>query len=144
MAGKKPTLTVKEVKLIKALVSGKSIGQAGMIATGSTNPQSGATQAGRMLKSVDVQEALAVAFEKHGITLDAAIEPIGKALKATKVQITGQGDQAFAEVVEDIDLQLKGSDRALKLMNVGQDRDGGGNTYNFINVAKTDKDEFGL
>ena len=143
MPTKKPTLTIKEVKLIKALVAGKSMGQAGMIATGSSTPASGATQAGRLLKSDDVQQALAIAFEKHGITLDSAVAPIGKALLATKVQITGQGDQAFAEVVEDIDLQLKGSDRALKLMGLNNN-DSGTTNYNFINVAKTDKDDFNL
>lgn len=116
-----PRLTHAEVRLIKELVSGKSKSMAGMLATGSNSLASGASQASRMLRKDDVQLALQMAFEKHGITLDSAIAPIGKALKATKVQITGQGDQAFAEVVEDVDLQLKGSDRALKLMGVNQE-----------------------
>lgn len=140
---KSPSLTLKEIKLIKAIVAGNSLGKAGMIATGSSTPQSGATQAGRMLKNDDVQAALVIAFEKHGITMDSAIAPIGKALVATKVQITGQGDQSFAEVVEDVELQLKGSDRALKLMGIGKD-DSGTTNYNFINVVETDKAEFNI
>jgi hypothetical protein len=130
---KTPKLTVKEIKLIKALVEGKSQGEAGMIATSATTRGSGATLAGRMLKKVDVQEALMASFEKHGITMDAAIAPIGKALTATKVIFMGSGDDAFAETVEDVDLQLKGSDRALKLMGIG--RDEVGQTNNFVFIA---------
>lgn len=112
---KSPKLTIREIKLIKALVDGKSQGQAGMIATNATTRASGATLAGRMLKRVDVQEALAAAFEKHGITMDAAIAPIGKALTD-----------------EDVEIQLKGSDRALKLMGIGKDEVGTTNNFVFI------------
>ncbi len=87
-----------------------------------------------------MQEALANALREHGITLDAAIAPIGRALTATKVSISGNGESAFAEVVEDIDLQLKGSDRALKLMGIGQQEV----TINFISHAQEQRNLYDL
>jgi hypothetical protein len=142
MAEPKPKkLSVKEITFIKGLVAGKSQREAGMIATGGTSLGNGAVAANRMLKKGNVQEELAKAFEKHGITMDAAIAPIGKALNAKKLRITGEGDQAMAEVVEDVELQLKGSDRALKLMGVGKDQDGG-NTYNFFQVTQQMGDKY--
>lgn len=124
---------IRKTKFIKAKAEGKTNIAAGL-AAGAPTKEAASKYAQRLSKDVHVQEAINKALLKHGITLEHAIAPIGKALKATKVQITGQGDQAFAEVVEDIELQLKGSDRALKLMGIGKDKDGGGNTYNFTQV----------
>ena len=68
--------------------------------------------ASKVLGKPHVKEALDRALVKHGITLDTAIAPIGKALTAMKQnEFTG-------EITEDIATQLKGSDRALKLMGV--------------------------
>jgi hypothetical protein len=117
MTTKPPKLTHAEVRLIKEMVAGKSKSMAGMLATGSNTLASGASQASRMLKKDDVQLALAQAFEKHGITLDTAIAPIGKGLKAVKQ------NEYTGEITEDIGTQLKASDRALKLMGIGQDRE---------------------
>ncbi len=130
---KTPKLSIRELLFIKELAAGKSQPQAALIATGSKSYSGAAVNANRMLKKVNVQEALAQALESHGITLNAAIAPIGKALTATKVQITGSGDSAMAEIVEDVDLQLKGSDRALKLMGIG--KDDAGTTNNFVFIA---------
>jgi hypothetical protein len=138
----KSKITVKEAKLIKGIAEGKTKQRAAMEAYNASTPESASSIASYALKKVDVQEALQIALRKHGITLDQAIAPIGKALNATKVQITGQGDQAFAEVVEDIDLQLKGSDRALKLMGIGQQE--GGNTFNFINIAERQRQKYDI
>lgn len=121
----KATQPIRTKKLVDAIVAGKSISEAGMIATGSNSLSSGAAQASRMLKREDVKQALAEAFEKHGITLDAAVAPIGKALKA-----------------DEIELQLKGSDRALKLMGLNGQNDNGTTNYNFINVANSDKAKY--
>lgn len=138
---KKPKLTVKETKLIKGVVAGKSQAQAAIAA--GYSPKAARVVASQTLSKPNVQEALHAALVKHGITLDQAIAPIGKALVATKILITGKDEDAFAEIVEDIDMQLKGSDRALKLMGVNN-QEGGTTNYNFINVQKQDKDEFGL
>ncbi len=121
----KPKITIKEAKLIKGIVAGKTKRQAAMEAFDVERIETAAVMASHALRKVNVQQALEEAMKKHGIDLDSAIAPIGKALKAKRIQITGSGDQMFTEEVEDVEMQLKGSDRALKLMNIGQNRDGG-------------------
>lgn len=145
MPGKKPKLTVKEAKLIQAKAKGMTNAEA-YKAAGYSMPktkEAAVVNASKVLGRPQVQEALQAALVKHGITLDTAIAPIGKALTATKVEIHGKDNEAFAEVVEDIDLQLKGSDRALKLMGISNS-EGSTVNVNFINVAKDLKDEYGI
>lgn len=138
-------LTVKEARLVKGIAQGKKKQQAGIDAGYTGKPETISATVSETLKKPKVQEALEKAFIKHGIDIDSAVAPIGKALKATKVEIHGNGEEAFAEVVEDIDMQLKGSDRALRLMNIGQNREGGTTVnLNFNNIAKQDKDDFGI
>lgn len=142
MTQRKP-LTPKEIKLVKGIAEGKTRRAAAMAAYDVKNVETASAVASEVLAKPNVQEALAAAFEKHGITIDAAIAPIGKALKATKVVIHGNGEEAFAEVVEDVELQLKGSDRVLKIMNIGQQA-GGQTVNNFLLMSSTKKDEYGF
>lgn len=139
----KQKLTVKQAKLVKGRAEGKTILQAANDANYLPNAKDEVrrVEASKTLQKPYVKEALDIAFKKHGIDLDSAIAPIGKALKATKVQIHGNGEEAFAEVVEDIDLQLKGSDRALKLMGVSS-KDENGSTYNFVQVINNKADKY--
>lgn len=139
----KQELTVKQAKLVKGRAEGKTILQAANDANYLPNAKDEVrrVEASKTLQKPYVKEALDIAFKKHGIDLDSAIAPIGKALKATKVQIHGNGEEAFAEVVEDIDLQLKGSDRALKLMGVSS-KDENGSTYNFVQVINNKADKY--
>jgi len=136
---KNPKLTVKEVRLLKALVEGKTMGEAGMIATGSTTPQSGATQAGRMLKNVDLQQELAKAFERHSITIDAATRPIADGLQATRS--IGFGEDSIE--VADHATRLKASGMAFNLMGVNRG-DSGGTINNFIIIAKDQRGKYGI
>lgn len=135
--GKTPTpnkLTVKELKLVKGIAQGKKKQQAGFDAGYTGKPETVSATVSETLKKPKVQEALQVALQKHGITLDTAIAPIGKALTAMKQnEFTG-------EITEDIQTQLKGSDRALKLMGVGQDTNN--TTNNFIQVIKEQSNKY--
>lgn len=136
-------LTYKEAKLVKAKAQGKTHIEAANIAEylPNANDHTKEVEVARTLNKPRVKEALDIAFKKHGIDLDTALAPIGKALKATKVEIHGNGEEAFAEVVEDIELQLKGSDRALKLMGVSG-KDEGGTTYNFTQIINEKADKY--
>lgn len=134
-------LTPRQSVFVKAVVEGKSNTEAAMMATGAKTKDVAKTQGHRLSTNVNVQEALAKAFKKHAISLDAAIAPIGKALKATKVVIHGNGEDAFAEVVEDLDMQLKGSDRALKLMGVSSTGD---TNITFIDMSNRGRKEYDL
>ena len=122
-----PKLTVKETKLVQAkakgLTNAKAYEEAGYSITSKATSEANTR---KVLAKPKVQEALAKALIKHGIDLDSSIAPIGKALHAMKQnEFTG-------EITEDIKTQLMGSDRALKLMGIGQDRDNG--STNFIQI----------
>jgi len=120
-----PKLTVKEAKLVQAKAKGLTHKQAAEAAGYSMRGKDTSiiSTAGQTLNKPHVKEALNIALIKHGIDLDSSIAPIGKALHAMKQnEFTG-------EITEDIKTQLMGSDRALKLMGIGQDRDGGSTHY---------------
>lgn len=96
-------LKPREIKYVKAKAEGKSNTEAAMIATGTKSINSAKTLGNRLSTNVNVQAAVAEALKKNGITLDNAIAPIGDAIRS-----------------DELDMRLKGSDRALKLMGVGQ------------------------
>ena len=109
-------LPIKQIKYVDAIAKGKSKRQAGLLA-GAITEVAADQYSNRMSKNVNVQEALAQSLAKHNINIDTAIAPIGKGLVAIKMnEFTG-------EITEDLGMQLKASDRALKLMGVGQDKD---------------------
>lgn len=125
-------LKPKEIKFIKAKAEGKTNIAAAQEATGLTNPNSAAVEANRMLKRANVQDELVKVFKKHGLDLDIAVAPIAKALKARKAVFNENTKQY--EVGDDVDMQLKGSDRLLRLMGVGNQA--GDVTINFINQSQ--------
>lgn len=96
---KKPKLTVKEAKLVKGIAQGKSKIQAARDAGYSGDGVGLSVNTNKVLKRPNVQEALELALQKAGITPELAVAPIGEALRD-----------------EDLDMRLKGSDRALRLM----------------------------
>lgn len=120
----KPKLTPKQAKFVEGIARGKTQAQSALEAYDTDNERVASAIASENLTKPVIRQALEPIFEKHNISLETAIAPIGKALTATKVVIHGNKEDAFAEVVEDLDMQLKGSDRALKLMGIGQDKSG--------------------
>jgi phage terminase small subunit len=95
----KPKLTVKQAKFVKAKAEGKTGVEAAMIAYDTTDVRTAAAISSENLTKPNIQEVLNNAMEKAGITVEAAIAPIGEALRN-----------------DELDMRLKGSDRALKLM----------------------------
>lgn len=139
----KPKLTLKQKKFITEVAKGKSGTQAALIAYDTTSVDVAKNIASETLRKPNVQEALAVAFEKHGITLDKAIKPIADGLVADKVHIVGNGEQAMAEIAPDHSIRLKASGMALRLMGADS-QETAGNTYNFVQVVQDQKDKYGL
>lgn len=95
----KPKLTVKQARIVKAKAEGKTQNSIAKEVYPNATPESGAVLVSRELKKVNVQEALEQAMQRAGITPDLALAPIGEAL-----------------LHDDLEMRLKGSDRALKLM----------------------------
>lgn len=65
-----------------------------------------------------VRNAIDEALAKQDIDIDLAIAPIGKALRA-KLAFMIDGQRVETDY-DDLDMQLKGSDRVIKLMGLGQ------------------------
>ena len=128
-------LTVKETKLVKAKAQGKTHVQAAKEAGYSTNGGYDTIEANtrKVLARENVREALAVALERQGITLERALAPIDKGLSATKQ------NEYTGEITEDLKLQLQASDRALKLMGIGQENN---TTNNFVQVIKEQTNKY--
>lgn len=141
MSAKSRELTVKEAKLVKGVAQGKPKYKAAIDA--GYSPKSAPAVASETLKKPNVQAALQEEMAKQGITLAKIVRPITDALEAERVHIVGSGDQAMAEVVPDHSIRLKASSMAQSLIGV-KAQEGGTTNYNFINIAKGDKDEFGI
>lgn len=116
-------LTIKQKKFVKAYVSTDGNGQEAAKAAYDVKSDAVArTIASENLTKPNIRFFIDQSLEKHEITLDAAIAPIAEGLKADKVSISGQGDQAFAEVTPDHSVRLKASSMALKLLGVVEDK----------------------
>jgi hypothetical protein len=112
-------MQIREAKFIEAKIAGKNDTQAAMYATGTSNKKVANVQASRIKKSPVVQTEFDKLLKQQGITLKKALKPIGKGLIAQKTIVHGKdGNDGFVEVVDDIEVQLKSSDRALKLLGI--------------------------
>lgn len=106
----KKKLTKKEVKFAKEYARNGGNGTAAALVSYETKKRKRAsTIASRTLKKPEVQATIKDELAKQNITVTRALAPIAKALTATKKDIDGS-------VVDDLDMQLKGSDRAIKLL----------------------------
>jgi hypothetical protein len=134
-------LTVKEIKLVDGIVRGKTKRQAAIDAgyTGKTIETIGVT-ASQVLRKPNVQELLAQAFERHGITIDAATKPIADGLKAEKEQFDKDGETVGTS--PDHSIRLKASGMAFNLMGIGKQT--GDVTINFINHAQEQREIYDL
>lgn len=112
-------MTEKQKKLVKAVVkNGGNKTKAGMEVYKTKKPANAQRMAAKALKQPNVQQALEKELKKQGVTLENAIAPIAKGLKAKKRDLKF-GELMFdenGEPLDDLDTQLKASDRALKLL----------------------------
>lgn len=118
-------ITPKQAKIIKSKVEGYTQNDIAKVVYPNATPESGAVLVSRELRKVNVQEALQEAMEKLNLTPERALKPIDDALDA-----------------EDLEMRLKGSDRALRLMMPRGD----GVTINqqFNVVAQEQRDKYGI
>jgi hypothetical protein len=91
----------RDIAFIKAKAEGLPNYKAAMVATGTRDQNVASVQAVRMLENVSLREKLDEVLEQKGITIEAAVAPVREAL---------DNDQ--------LDMRLKGSDRAIKLLTM--------------------------
>lgn len=114
-------LTVKERKLVKAKAEGKTVLDAANEAEYLPNAsdETRRVEAHRVLQKPHVQEALQEALAAQGITYDMIVQPVTNALKS-----------------DSIELQLKGHDRAVRLLGIKES--GSGTTVNNFGTIVTE------
>jgi len=115
-------ITPKQGRIIKAKAEGYTQNDIAKVVYPNATPESGAVLVSRELKKVNVQEALQEAMEKLNLTPERALKPIDDALNN-----------------RNLDMRLKGSDRALRLM---VPRGENPTTYNFVQVIQEQKDKY--
>lgn len=135
----KPKLTVKQAKLVKGIVEGKSQQQAAVEAGYGTTPESAAVIATETLKNVNVQEALQVALADQGITLEAIVKPIADGLTAIKSGFGKDGD--YYEIGPDHGTRLKASGMAQQIINPGGGK-GATTINNFGTIVAEMKEDY--
>ena len=134
-------LTPKEIKLVNGIAQGKTKRQAAVEAYNAKTLETASSMASEALKKPNVQEALAEAFAKHGITIDAATKPIADGLKAVKYSDI-KDQNASGELIPDHTTRLKAAGMAFNLMGVGKQT--GDVTINFIGHSAEQREIYDL
>lgn len=132
MAQRKP-LNSTQIKIVAAKANGEK--KIGSKIFPNQTPNAAAVSVSKELKKPNVQEALALAFEKHGITIDRAVKPIADGLEATKL------DEKRG-YIEDHTIRLKASGMAFNLMGINKNE--GGTTNNFLIISEGQKEKYGM
>jgi hypothetical protein len=131
--------TVKQQKALANLVENggnvsKAMRDAGYSAAMVKNPQ-----------KLTQSQAFQYLMEQSGITDEKLTTVLKEGLDATKAVVMGkESTESFVDVQPDYQMRHKYLETALKLKGHGNNQDVGTTNYNFINVQKNDKEEFGL
>lgn len=120
----KPKITVKEAKLVKAKAAGLKHDEAWDEAGYSQNSSKATKVANthKILNKPHVNNALQVALEEAGITPETIMAPVADALNH-----------------EDLEMRLKGHDRAVKIMQPQKQE---GSNTNFVQVTNNYGDRY--
>jgi len=125
-------LTPKQDKFVKGIADGKPDYKAALDAFDIKNPTTSTARsiASEYRTKPNIKEAIDKEMAKQGLTIEKIIAPVTKALESSKKVVTTDG-QIIDTGEPDLEMQLKGHDRAVKLMSFGIKKDDGGNTFNF-------------
>lgn len=150
-------LTPKQVRIVNAKVTAEvnDIPQ-GVLAQEiypNATPGSAAVMMSRELKNVNVQDALAVALHKHGISVESVVKVVAQGLRARKVidtvpiyehdMITDKSEIVRHKKITVVDhsTRLNAARTAKSLLGLDQDASDKGNTGNtfIFNTERTTK-----
>lgn len=126
MADKKPKLTPKQAKFVRGIAEGKTNTDSALEAYDTDSYETAAVIATENLKKPNVQQAVELARVKLGITPERALKPIDDALNS-----------------DDLEMRLKGSDRALKIMGIAN-KDNSGTSIQFNQIQINQKGKYDL
>jgi hypothetical protein len=126
---KVPTLTIKELQIVKAKVEatleGRSQRSIAKELYPNASPRAAEVEISYNLRKPAVKTVLQAALEKHGISADRIMGVVSDGMKATKVNIvrdpSGGEESAFAEETADHGIRLKAAGMAANFMGLGKD-----------------------
>ena len=117
-------LTVKEAKLVKAKVEGKTHAQAYKEVYSETASYATAvSNTDKILKKEHITNALRTELERQGISIEQVVKPVTRALQDDSIEV-----------------QLKGHDRAMKIL--GANHLEGTTVNNFGTIVTEMKDRY--
>lgn len=121
----KDKLTPKQTKFVQGIVEGKSGTKAALDAYDVASPDTARSIASENLTKPSIRQALENAMMKAGITTEIIVAPVAEALNH-----------------EDLEMRLKGHDRAMKI--VAPQKEGGGININFNQHVTDKREEYGI
>lgn len=148
---KKRKLTLKQIKFVDEYYKNGGNGmRAAMKAFDIKKETTAGAVAYEYLKKPHIQELIekhkALVMDKYNITIESSIAPIGQALNAETLVIVGKDKKTGEKktiAVADLDTRLKGSDRALKLLGVIDEKPQP-NTINIVQMMGSERNEFSI
>lgn len=127
---KKPKLTMKQAKFVKGIAEGKTQTQSALDAydiEGKDPERIASALAVENLGKPSIKEALELSMAKLNLTPDRILKPIDDALDN-----------------DDVRVRLMGTDRALKVMQIGQPKGDASTINNFGQMVVQQKDKYDL
>ena len=120
-------LSPKQAKFVKLKSQGLNGTQAAIQAYDTDKPNVAKNIASENMAKPNVKAAIEKEMEKQGLTLEKIIQPVTRALDAP-----------------DLDMQLKGHDRAVRLMSFGQKKEDPSTTLNLHLHQAQQRDKYDL
>lgn len=139
----KRKLTVKEAKLVKAKVEGKTHKEAYIEAgySPSENERAMVSNTDKTLKKPHVKEAFEIAMAKANLTEDRLALKLSEGLDATKAVVMGkESSDSFVDVQPDYAIRHKYLETALRVKGIGKNDETP--TTNFIQVVKEQNNKY--
>jgi ribosomal protein L37E len=152
---KENALTPKELFIVKSKIEGElnDIPQAEIAKKIYPNakPASAGVMMSQELNKLNVKEALQIALERRGLSVDKIIGVVDDALAATKPNpkpepepdpVTGER-KPWSENVPDHGIRLKAAGMVSRFLGIDK-ADTTNTNYNFINMSQDQKEKYGL
>lgn len=118
---RKPKLTPKQAKFVKAKIAGKSGVAAAQEAYPGVDYSVANAIAHENLNKPSIAAALEAAYARQGITVDALVKPIADGLQAEKTIIIGSGDDAFADQIPDHSIRIAAAKLGGQWLGMGKE-----------------------
>ena len=132
-------LTDKQMLFVKKVGEGKPPRVSAYESYNLKNPKAASTLANNVMSKPNVKEAILKIFDKKGINLEKAVEPLIKGLNAKRIYSSINGLEETD--LDDLGIQMKASEKILKMMGVDDGIKDNVNT-NYIQINQIHKQKY--